>query len=1138
MKSSYSSLIGVLVFGVLSSGAAFARDFTDVPDIKRDVMRVYGVRSARALDEKTVRIVIGSSVTHVRSQPKSYRIIGDGDNNYAYRKFVTPTKVLLAKPSKNEFDIPGGVRTKGAATSLTRSEVTLELPYPLKKGVRYHVIAQGEGGTMVTAGLCAASFVYGEKPDADDDGDRIAARMTGLRRISSVGDGKVLCEFGHGYSPDGGLRLSNWKVLVNGEERKILALGRRTRLECYQPTGWPFKGYLEHSIFLDLGGELKKGDNVVVEVSPGVCAGVRSASMRFDPAKSLSQSIKVNQVGYLPDALKVAYVGRWLGSMPDSGVVSSEAKGDDATNFSKEAYYAEAGKGTQEERENARIAAEKAAEAEKEKIATASAPTSRKNDYDSLAPYALRLRGDRTFSLLEAASGRKVFEGALKLVHNGLDMDGKANHSAENVYEADFTEFKKPGVYVLSVDGVGRSLQFEISADVYKKAFLSQARGIYLQRCGCEIDPKLSGGWERTACHNKGIITTTVQRHSAGEWGDFTDNMEMDPNPDYPLVKLRREKVENDPSRLKPEFKLVGKTKRVSDAAFKEVFACGDDQTHNGVETSPIAFDPDKGLTFSFMVRRDDSLAGNNWGGRLFGIGEGRNLFAIWVNWGVVKFHPKFSLRINDKKWHRVVVRISPADAGKKHPVDVFYDGQRWGGMTASVDLTKPQKIEFAKASGAAEGLYTADPMLFNRALDMSELKDLASSVPEKIPHRLHVRGGHHDAGDYNPRSHIDVAQALLNAYELAPENFTDSQLSVPERGNGIPDIVDEAIWAVRLWEGLQDSDGGVRNGTESQGDPNFIQTVELDDKGDYAWAKDVKGSYLASGVFAQLSRILEKCGKKKRSNELLLRSRRAYEWAEKNPVKGMKSLSDWGEYHLALRAYAAAQLYHTTWEKRYHDDFIASTPWREKPETELMSHGYFNLQLAAYAYVMIPREKADGAVWDAVLGSIRKEGEMYVRGSGQMAYKFLRHPYAPITWGTGAYENYAVPAAYLWKLTGENRWRDWLVRTCDNTLGANPMGLSWITGLGSRTVRCPLHNSRYRPEGLPADGIQEQGPNKNFAGYSYRDTAYPRCAERFALLYQHSDVHFAIAMDEPTVNNMANTMFIFGLLSSENPEK
>ena len=178
------------------------------------------------------------------------------------------------------------------------------------------------------------------------------------------------------------------------------------------------------------------------------------------------------------------------------------------------------------------------------------------------------------------------------------------------------------------------------------------------------------------------------------------------------------------------------------------------------------------------------------------------------------------------------------------------------------------------------------------------------------------------------------------------------------------------------------------------------------------------------------------------------------------------------------------------------------------------------------------PREKADGAVWDAVLGSIRKEAEMYERGSATMAYKFLKHPFAPVTWGTGAYENYAVPAAFLWALTGEGKWRDWMIRTCDNTLGANPMGLSWITGLGERTIRCPLHNSRYRPEGLPVDGLQAEGPNARFAGYSYKDTAYPRCTERFAVLNEFADVHFAIAMDEPIVNNMANTMMVFGLLA------
>ena len=69
-------------------------------------------------------------------------------------------------------------------------------------------------------------------------------------------------------------------------------------------------------------------------------------------------------------------------------------------------------------------------------------------------------------------------------------------------------------------------------------------------------------------------------------------------------------------------------------------------------------------------------------------------------------------------------------------------------------------------------------------------------------------------------------------------------------------------------------------------------------------------------------------------------------------------------------------------------------------------------------------------------------------------------------------------------------------------------------------------------PPGGPSRGRHAgRGANKNFAGYSYKDTAYPRCQERFAIMQHYADVHFAIAMDEPVVNNMANTMVVFGLL-------
>ena len=1117
--------IPLMALALLPLGAfAAVESFGDVPDLKPEVMRVYGLRSAMSLDDVTIKVVLGTATGPARDKAEAYRIISDDDAAYAYEKFVCPTKIVVAKPPKKEFDIPPGGRPKGAVSTLTRAEVVFEVPHPLKKGVRYSVVAQGEkGGGMVTAGLCGASFVHGGAPEID--GDKIAARMTGFRRVTPVGDGKILCEFGHGYSPDGGLKLANWKVTVNGTPVKVAALGRRSRLECYLPAGWPFQGFLEHCVFLDIARPLSDGDAISVEVAPAVCAGERSASFVFNSAKSLSQSIKVNQVGYLPDAPKIAYVGRWLGSFPDGGAVSADVKAGAAQNYTKEAYYAEAGKGTQEERENARLAAEAEAEkaAEEAKAGAANAP---RGEYDSLAPYALRFREIPNFALLDAATGKKAFEGRLAFVHNGLEMDGKNNYSGENVYIADFTAFKTPGRYVLSIAGVGRSLPFEISPSVYEKAFKAQAQGVYIQRCGIALDPKLSGGWKRIACHTNGVVTTTCGHWEGNEWGKFTENVEMIPNPAWPEVKAKRSKIMGDASRANLRVETVGATKKKGDE-----FVTGDGEK-NGL-VAPIAFDAAKGATVAFSVKRDDSVAGSKWDGELFSLG--RNV-SINIGWGVVKFGNVYGSRINDKKWHRFLVRVNPVDEKGNSEIELRVDGTwRTGEKKYKVErnLSKApvDAIRLAHVKGAAEGLSVRDIIAFTRPLEDGEIDIIDSSVPETLPRTLAASGGHHDAGDYNPRSHIDVAQSLLDAYELKPGNFYDGQLSVPERGNSIPDIVDEAMWAVRVWAGLQEEDGSVRNGTESQGDPNFVQTVELDDKGDYAWAKDTKGSYLAAGVFAQAARVLASLGRKDDASAWLARARRAYDWAVKNPTKGVKGLQKWGEYNLALRAYAAAQLYHTTWEKKYHADFLDATPWRETHGTELMSNGFFDLRLAAYAYILIPREKADGAVWDAVLGSIRKEAEMYERGSATMAYKFLKHPFAPITWGTGAYENYAVPAAFLWVVTGEGKWRDWLVRTCDNTLGANPMGLSWITGLGERTIRCPLHNSRYRPEGLPADGLQAEGPNARFAGYSYSDTAYPRCTERFAVLNEFADVHFAIAMDEPIVNNMANTMMVFGLL-------
>ncbi len=59
------------------------------------------------------------------------------------------------------------------------------------------------------------------------------------------------------------------------------------------------------------------------------------------------------------------------------------------------------------------------------------------------------------------------------------------------------------------------------------------------------------------------------------------------------------------------------------------------------------------------------------------------------------------------------------------------------------------------------------------------------------------VSGGWHDAGDCNKYA-AWVRYPLfmmLDIYDLRPKSFRDGQLNIPESGNGIPDLLDEAKW-------------------------------------------------------------------------------------------------------------------------------------------------------------------------------------------------------------------------------------------------------------------------------------------------------------------------------------------------------
>ena len=391
--------------------------------------------------------------------------------------------------------------------------------------------------------------------------------------------------------------------------------------------------------------------------------------------------------------------------------------------------------------------------------------------------------------------------------------------------------------------------------------------------------------------------------------------------------------------------------------------------------------------------------------------------------------------------------------------------------------------------------------------------------------------GGHHDAGDYNPRSHIEVAQILMNAYEMDPQKFRDGDLNLPESGNGIPDILDEAAWAMRLWPPLQRADGAVRAGTESNGDPNFIQTVELYPLGDFAFAPDAEASFQFAATFAQASRIWRGLGKKAQADQWLAMAEKAYKWADANPPAKTDGPGQLSSRFLSPKAYAAAELLHTTGKPGYNADFLKAAVWKDKPDAEVEEYNKYNQENAAWAYLKCPPQSCDAAVRESIRRSILKRADDYIRFCSKLAYKSYRHPYSPINWGTAAYPNSLEPVLWAWKLTKEPKYLEWIIRTVDNTLGTNPLGRSYIVGLGGRTVRAPLHNSRYSHFGEVVPGMHVQGPNQKGDGYNVKETAYPPLRADVAPLYTYVDAHFAIAMDEGMIPSMTRCMAVFGLL-------
>jgi len=355
--------------------------------------------------------------------------------------------------------------------------------------------------------------------------------------------------------------------------------------------------------------------------------------------------------------------------------------------------------------------------------------------------------------------------------------------------------------------------------------------------------------------------------------------------------------------------------------------------------------------------------------------------------------------------------------------------------------------------------------------------------------------GGYHDAGDADRRTyHMDVPSTLLTAYEAFPDLFRDDQYNIPDKfdkdfnilgkGNGIPDIIDEAEWGTMFWKFFQEEDGQIPWGTETKGYSPFT-TYDLEDHLFGSEVLDPRTSAWASGLFYHFARIIAKYDAAK--------SREYRECAEKAYKASVKSYAESGrEMPATFRMYYNVEKYLLTGDQNCHE-YVKSHAHDAEGILGTYNQGSEifagNGWLTSYffSYVLAPASKTDAATVNVFKSILAQTADRQLDYFGQNAYP-NGVPMNVSWWGSNvAQGQYTFPMLLMWKLSGDQKYIDTASQMMDYALGLNPMGKCFMTQLGFNRVHWPHdRESQYTYEQGwgPRPGILVFGPGNYVRNY------------------------------------------------------
>ncbi|CAL9475060.1 Cellulase 1 [Nocardiopsis dassonvillei] len=401
----------------------------------------------------------------------------------------------------------------------------------------------------------------------------------------------------------------------------------------------------------------------------------------------------------------------------------------------------------------------------------------------------------------------------------------------------------------------------------------------------------------------------------------------------------------------------------------------------------------------------------------------------------------------------------------------------------------------------------------------------------------LDVSGGWYDAGDhgkYVVNGGISVHQ-LMSVYERAhtaptgdPDRVGDSTLAVPERGNGVPDVLDEARWEMEFLLSMQvpageELAGMAHHKVHDERWTGLPLLPSADPQPRYLHPPSTAATLNLAATAAQCSRVFGPYDADFAAT-CLTAAETAWDAAAAHPDRyaeaGGEGGGPYNDDEIADEFYwAAAELYLATGAAEYEEAVTSSALHTADVFTASGFDWKWTAPLGRLQLATVPSDLPDR---EEVRASVVAGAEKYADAVSAHPYGLAYAPEGGVfAWGSNNLVlNNLVVVATAYDIGGDTRFRDAVLEGMDYILGRNALNNSYVTGYG--TAYSENQHSRWYARQLdpslpnPPPGTLSGGPNSDTATWDpVAQANLGGCAPQFCYI-DHID---SWATNELTIN-------------------